>query len=98
MTHSSAGDVHRDEVTKAHEIMFSAFSDNLTVIEDQVAEVDRVVTRATWSAIHSGTYRGISPTGKRIHVALIVVDRVKSGKIVESWEMMDRYSLMQQLR
>jgi predicted ester cyclase len=42
-----------------------AFPDFRSVIEDQIAEGDKVVTRWRASGTHQGEFRGIAPTGKR---------------------------------
>jgi SnoaL-like polyketide cyclase len=40
---------------------------------------------------------GIPPTGKRIEVAGISIDRLAGGKSVESWTNYDALGMMQQL-
>src|SRR3990172_5976383 len=78
-------------------MMYSAFSDAHTVIEDQIAEGDKVVTRLTWHATHSGNFQGLPPTGKQIAMAGTVVQRIQDGKIVEHWPVFDQMGMMQQL-
>jgi steroid delta-isomerase-like uncharacterized protein len=75
----------------------TAFSDGHTVIEDQIAEGDKVATRITWRGIHSGSYQGLPPTGKQIAMSATVVQRIKEGKIVEHWPLFDLLGMMQQL-
>jgi predicted ester cyclase len=75
----------------------SAFPDEQTVFEDQVAEADKVVSRMTSSATHTGEFQGIPPTGRRITVMGIWIDRVADGKIVERWGAVDMLGVMQQL-
>ena len=78
--------------------MFSAaFSDQEYTIEDQIAEGDRVATRVTWRATHSGDFQGLAPTGKRIEMSGIAIERIKDGRIVERWLNHDQMGLMQQL-
>ncbi len=75
----------------------AAFSNNHYTIEDQIAEGDRVATRVTWRATHSGDFQGHPPTGKQIEVSGIAIERRKDGKIVERWLNYDQLGVMQQL-
>jgi steroid delta-isomerase-like uncharacterized protein len=75
----------------------SAFPDTHFIIEDQIAEGDRVVTRWRASGTHKGELIGIAPTGKRVTVTGIDVSRISGGKVVESWGNWDTLGLMQQL-
>jgi predicted ester cyclase len=75
----------------------AAFPDIHFMIEDQIAEGDRVVTRWSARATHTGEYQGISPTGKQLSVTGIDIDRIANGKVVECWPHMDELGLLQQL-
>lgn len=74
-----------------------AFSDEEQVIEDQIAEGDRVVTRWTSTGTHSGEYAGIPATGKRVKVTAITIYRFEGGKAVEGWTEYNSLEMMQQL-
>jgi steroid delta-isomerase-like uncharacterized protein len=75
-----------------------AFPDFHSVIEDQVAEGDKVVTRWKASGTHQGEFRGIAPTGNQMVVTGIGIFRFsEEGKVVESWDNMDQLGMMQQL-
>jgi predicted ester cyclase len=55
-------------------------------IEEQIAEGDKVVTRIIGSGTHDLAeyrYRGVSPSGVRITIENISINRVVDGKIVE---------------
>jgi predicted ester cyclase len=53
---------------------------NLTYsVEDQVAEGDKVVTRYTAKGTHQGEFFGVAPTGKRIEMSGIQIDRFGEG-------------------
>lgn len=52
-------------------------------IEQQIAEGEWVVTRVTMRGTHRGEWMGIKPTGKRVAVTAVNVDRVMHGRIVE---------------
>src|SRR5919106_1703015 len=53
-------------------------------IEEQIAEGDKVVTRVIGSGTHDlEEFEGLAPSGKRITIENITIDRVAEGKIVE---------------
>jgi predicted ester cyclase len=66
-------------------IFRAAFPDIHVTVEDQVAEGELVATRFTARGTHKGEFRRISPTGTKITVTGISIDRVVNGKIVEEW-------------
>ena len=77
--------------------VFAAFPDLQSTTEDKIAEGDKVVLRVTNHYTHKGEYMGIAPTGKRVTVTAIIIQRIEGGKIVEMWHEMDALGLMQQL-
>ena len=63
----------------------SAFPDLRYVVDDVIAEGDKVVVRWTWQCTHEGDFMGIAPTGKRVWVTGIAIYRIAGGKCVERW-------------
>jgi predicted ester cyclase len=88
----------QDEELRQH-IAYSevAFPRYELVIQDMVAEGDKVAVRATLRATHQGVLMGIPPTGKHIEVPAIIIYRVDGGKIVQHWMNVDNLGLLQQL-
>ena len=78
-------------------MLYSAFPDIQTRIDDVIAEGDKVVVRTTLHGTHSGHFRGIPPSGKQVTVSSMAVFRVIRGKIMERWAIQDQLSLLQQL-
>jgi steroid delta-isomerase-like uncharacterized protein len=74
-----------------------AFPDIKWSVEEQLTDGDRVLTRFVWTGTHRGPFLGIDPTGRRVTVWGMVVDRVVGGRIKESRFLMDVLGLMQQL-
>jgi steroid delta-isomerase-like uncharacterized protein len=72
-----------------------AFPDIHLTVEDQVAEADKVVTRWRAEMTHAGGRAGVAPTGNRIMITGITIDRFDRGKIVEAWRSMDVLAVMQ---
>ncbi len=75
----------------------TAFPDMRMTIKAQVAEGDEVATRWTGTGTHDGNLMGIPPTGNRVEITGMVLDRLSDGKIVESWTNDDMMGLMRQI-
>ncbi len=76
---------------------FLAFSDFKITVLDQIAEDDKVVSRAIITGIHTGEFQGKPASGNRIEVSVIAIDRISNGKIIEHWAEMDFSNFLQQL-
>jgi steroid delta-isomerase-like uncharacterized protein len=66
-------------------------------IDDIVAERDMVVLRWSHVGTHVGEFLGIPPTGKPFTFKGIDWYRVKDGKMVEHWNVVDMYGFCQQV-
>jgi steroid delta-isomerase-like uncharacterized protein len=75
----------------------SGLADAEFVIDDIIAEGDRVAVRLTSSATQTGAFMGLPPTGKRYTIEEIHVFRVREGQVVEHWHQFDQMGLMKQL-
>jgi predicted ester cyclase len=78
-------------------MFYAAFPDMYHVVEDTIAEDDRVVVRFTIHGTHTGNFMGIPPTGRRIDVTANILLRVVEGKVAELRGVFDQVGLMQQL-
>jgi serine phosphatase RsbU (regulator of sigma subunit) len=64
----------------------AALSDVRSIIEDQVAKGEKVVTRITWRSIHDrGEYFGLMPRDTEVEVTSMAMHRLVGGKIAEEW-------------
>ncbi len=84
-------------VKQAISIHRTGFPDMHLELEDQLAEGDKAVSRWTVTGTHRGEWVGIPPTGKRISIEAISIQRWRGGKMVESWLAMDMLGWMQQI-
>ncbi|HEX9871018.1 MAG TPA: ester cyclase [Candidatus Tectomicrobia bacterium] len=75
----------------------AAFPDLRYVVNDIIAEEDKVVVRWTWHCTHRGTFRGIPPTGRQASVTGMAIYRVANGKCVERWVNLNMLGLLEQL-
>ncbi|MEO5704837.1 MAG: ester cyclase [Candidatus Limnocylindrales bacterium] len=67
-------------------------------IHDMIAERDHVAVRLTTTALHTGPFMGIEPTGKRYSIDEIHLFRIVDGQLLEHWHQFDKLSLMEQLK
>jgi serine phosphatase RsbU (regulator of sigma subunit)/ketosteroid isomerase-like protein len=71
------------------------FSDISYIIDDQIAEGDKVTTWYTGSSTHDrGPFMGIPPTGKRESFKGVFLHRIVGDKIVEEWSLNDALDVM----
>jgi predicted ester cyclase len=64
----------------------AAFPDQESLIDDMVAEGDKVVVRGRDRGTHSGApFAGIEPRGNRFEVTWIDIFRVEDGTLREAW-------------
>jgi steroid delta-isomerase-like uncharacterized protein len=77
--------------------LLGAFPDLHFTIEDQIASGDKVATRWIAEGTHTAALGEVQPTGRRIHVDGLILDRVENGRVVERWEQWDQTAMMRQL-
>jgi|SRR5579862_3513185 len=77
--------------------MRAAFPDMHWVVEEMVAEGEKVVTRFTWTGTHQGPFLGVPATGRSVNVKGVVIDELAGGKMSRSRILMDSLGMMQQL-
>lgn len=75
----------------------AGFPDLEMVIEDQIAEGDKVLTRFTISGTHTTEYEGVPPTNKQATWTGMFLYRIVDGKIVERWANWDKAGLLEQI-
>lgn len=70
-------------------LLFAAFPDLSSTIEQQTVEGTWVTTRTTLRGTHLGVFMGVAPTGKAIEIMHISLDQVEEGKVVEHFGVSD---------
>jgi predicted ester cyclase len=73
------------------------FPDAVNIIEDLIAEGDKMVARWRSRATHQGEYMDIPPSSKEVEFTGISVYRIERGEIAESWNVEDKLGLMRQI-
>jgi len=92
-------DVHGAEAARQFATTYrSAFPDLTCTIEDQIAEGDKVATRFSAYGTHQGETEELGPpTGNRVEITGVSIERFSEGKVVEAWDNFDALGMMQQL-
>jgi steroid delta-isomerase-like uncharacterized protein len=95
-TWPSTGDPKAD-LKSAIDRTSKGLSDPRFMIEDLIAEGDRVAVRLTAEATQTGELMGMPASGKRYSIGEIHIFRVAGGKVVEHWHQFDQMGMMRQL-
>jgi predicted ester cyclase len=67
-------------------------------VEDCFGAGDRVVVRWHATATHTGTFRGMPPTGAKVSLDGIAIYRLANGKAVERWVQVNMLDMIEQIR
>jgi predicted ester cyclase len=76
---------------------FRAFPDLTAEVRHMVGEGDLVATYKTFAGTHHGEFMGIPATGRRVTFDAFDLLRLRGGKMVDHWVVMDAAGLMRQL-
>jgi serine phosphatase RsbU (regulator of sigma subunit)/predicted ester cyclase len=78
----SSRDAYIQGVAEDH----AAFSDAQLIVEEQLAEGDRVMTRLSVRGLHDkASFTDMAPTGAKLDTTAITINRVVGGKIAAEW-------------
>jgi steroid delta-isomerase-like uncharacterized protein len=80
-----------------HTLFREAFPNMMIVVEDMVAEGDKVAARCSVRAKHEGDFLGRAATESPVHFTGIAIVRISNGKIVEAWNNFDFMTLHKQV-
>jgi predicted ester cyclase len=75
----------------------TAFPDGRMEIDDLIVEGDTVAIRNTWYGTQTEEFYGIPPSGNKVAVTSVGIDRVQDGLVTEGWGELDMVGMMQQL-
>ena len=98
-SHEPAGPVERgpDYVKGFVRACRDAFPEGRTTVEAVISESDRVAYRWSFRGTHEGELMGIPPTGERVTITGITIDRLSGSKIEEESNIFDQLGLLRQL-
>lgn len=98
VSHLPTGDHYGPEGVRIDIAGFrAAFPDLNLQLDDLLDASDSVIYRFTARGTHQGPFMGVPPTGRRVRVAGIGIDRFRDGLMVERWVQYDGVGLLQQI-
>ncbi len=75
----------------------SAFPDLKFSVEQMFADGDRVISQLAMDGTQTGQWLGIPPTRKRVNIRMVTIHRIRNGKIIEDWVLVESLGILQQL-
>jgi steroid delta-isomerase-like uncharacterized protein len=87
----------REGVRQYVRILKTAFPDAVHIIDDVIAEDNKVMTRVTARGTFLGDCIGYHPTGRVVEISGIAVHRIENGRLIEHWAHADMAGFMHQL-
>jgi steroid delta-isomerase-like uncharacterized protein len=81
----------------AYDQLRKVWGDWKMVVDEMIAEGDRVMVRWTFQGTHQDELAGLPPTHKQVTYCGINIFRIANGKIAEIWDISDRLWMWQQL-
>jgi steroid delta-isomerase-like uncharacterized protein len=94
---SMSATLDRDEFTEFGIKFRQAFPDGSHHFDRPICEDDKVVTSGVFTGTHLGNFQGLPATGQSLSVAVMHIDRISDGRVVEHWGQGDQAGMMQQL-
>jgi C-1 hydroxylase len=88
--------VGRDGLKQLINMGLNAFPDWNEVVEDIIAEGDRVWVLITYTGTHRGQFMGLPATGKKIKSRAVDIYRIADGKLAEYWNVTDNVNILKQ--
>jgi predicted ester cyclase len=76
----------------------AAFAEIEVVVDDLLLDGDMLAWRWTLTATHRGPFLGVAPTGKRVRMTGMNLQRVAQGVVVEHWSNADQLGLLRQVQ
>jgi len=86
-----------EEFRNSIETFRAAFPDLYMLVEEQIADGERVTNQGYITGTHRAEYLGVPASGEQIKVNVISIWRFEEGKLAEIWLQLDNLSLMQQI-
>jgi steroid delta-isomerase-like uncharacterized protein len=90
-------DQSREDYRKDLQGVIAAFPDAKWIVEDLLADEDKVVIRWTFHGTHAHNWESTAATGKQITYGGISICRLLDGKVAEVWNNENLLSLYRQL-
>ncbi len=73
------------------------FPDLHLEVQDAVADERMTAQRILFTGTHTGPFRGLPPTGRKVRFSGVEINRMVDGKVAEHWFQLDALALFEQL-
>lgn len=87
----------KDGMKKMIASWHQGFSNFQFILEDLIAENDKVVLHMRITGRHTGVFMGLQPTRRSIDTRSITILRIENGRIKERWNVTNKLETMRQL-
>lgn len=87
----------RDGLKQMIALLHQGFPDLQLIIEDLIAENDKVVLHMRATGTHTGELLGVPPTNKHFDSRQVSILRFEHGRVMERWNVTDQLEIMRQL-
>lgn len=80
-----------------HEVFRGAFPDMEVIVEDTIAEGNKVAARCSVRGRHTGDHLGLAASNAPVEFTGLLIVRIEDGKIVEAWNNFDFLAMNKQI-
>lgn len=78
-------------------VFVEGFPDLHLEVQDSSADEGMVAQRILFTGTHSGPFRGLPPTGRKVRFSGLEINRMIDGQVAEHWFQLDALTLFEQL-
>jgi steroid delta-isomerase-like uncharacterized protein len=78
-------------------VFLEGFPDLHLEVVDTSADDAMVAQRILFTGTHTGTFRGLPPTGNKVRFSALEINRMADGLVAEHWFQLDAVTLFEQL-
>jgi steroid delta-isomerase-like uncharacterized protein len=78
-------------------VFVEGFPDLHLEVQDSSADEGMVAQRVLFTGTHTGPFRGLPPTNRRVRFSGLEINRMVDGKVAEHWFQLDAVTLFEQL-
>lgn len=80
-------------IKKYFEDYLKSFTNLSFIINDIIAEQEKVIVYVTAHVINTGSYMDFRPSNKQTEVTWVIMFRIVDGKIIETWDISNENTL-----
>ena len=95
--HGGGSDFGLDWLKQFEGQVYAGFTSAGTIIDNLVAEGDKVAFQAHLNLTHTGPFMGVTPTGKKVEMTATHIIKISGGKVAEWWGTSEWPRVMQEL-